>query len=71
MPAKNEPPLRLLTVFDMAEAEQTSTKTVRRQIANGEIPVIRIGRLVRAHPKDFSEYLLSKRQKCPSTYTKV
>ena len=49
--------LRLLTVSDIAEIIQSSTKTVRRHIATGELPAIRIGRLVRIHPDVFEQYL--------------
>jgi excisionase family DNA binding protein len=41
---------RLLTVKDVAEALQLSTRTVRRMIASKQIPIIRLGRSVRVHP---------------------
>ncbi len=43
-------PVRLLTVDDVAEMWQVSPRTVRRMIAAGRIPVIRLGRAVRVHP---------------------
>lgn len=38
-----KPDDRLLTVSDIAERDQCSTKTVRRAIAKGDIEVLRIG----------------------------
>lgn len=42
---------RLLTVDEYAAARRCSPKTVRRRIAEGKLPVIRTGRLVRIHPR--------------------
>ena len=42
---------RLLTVDQLAKRWQVSTRTIRRMIKNGQIPVIRIGRSVRIHPR--------------------
>ena len=42
---------RLLTVDQLADRWQVSPRTIRRMIKNGQIPVIRIGRAVRIHPK--------------------
>ena len=44
-------PERLLTVSKYAEVRGCSEKTVRRRIAEGKLPIIRTGRLVRIHPK--------------------
>ena len=46
---------RLLTVKDVAEALQLSTRTVRRMIAAEQIPIIRLGRSVRVHPSAISD----------------
>jgi len=46
--------MRLLTVKDVAEALQLSTRTVRRMIAAKQIPIIRLGRSVRVHPSAIS-----------------
>jgi excisionase family DNA binding protein len=46
---------RLLTVTDVAEALQLSTRTVRRMIAKKQIPIIRLGRSVRVHPSAISD----------------
>jgi excisionase family DNA binding protein len=46
------PPLeQLLTVKQLADRWQVSPRTIRRKIKNKKIPVIRIGRVVRIHPK--------------------
>ena len=43
-------PSRLLKVKQVAEVLQLSPRTVRRMIADGRLPVIRVGRAVRVHP---------------------
>ena len=43
-------PARLLTVREFAEIRGCSVKTVWRRIAEGKLPVVRDGRLVRIHP---------------------
>ena len=50
----------LMTVKDVAAGMKASEKTVRRQIAASELPVIRDGRLIRIRPKDYRWYLESK-----------
>jgi excisionase family DNA binding protein len=42
---------RLLTVVQLAERWQISPRSIRRMIEEKRIPVIRIGRNVRIHPK--------------------
>jgi excisionase family DNA binding protein len=42
---------RLLTVDQLADLWQVSPRTIRRMIKNEQIPVIRIGRSVRIHPR--------------------
>ena len=44
-------PERLLTVSAYAQVRGCSEKTVRRRIAEGKLPIIRTGRLVRIHPR--------------------
>jgi excisionase family DNA binding protein len=46
-----EPRGRLLTVDEVAQMWQISSRTVRRRIEKKLIRVIRIGRAVRIHPK--------------------
>lgn len=50
MPAAANPN-HLLTVREVAAVFQVSEKTIRRMVAAGELPVIRLGRSVRLHPK--------------------
>ncbi len=50
MTAATPLPSRFLTVNDVAEMLQLSSRTVRRMIADGRLPVIRVGRAVRVHP---------------------
>ncbi len=44
-------PERLLNVREYAQVRGCSEKTVRRRIAEGKLPIIRTGRLVRIHPR--------------------
>ncbi|NQV85467.1 MAG: helix-turn-helix domain-containing protein [Woeseiaceae bacterium] len=47
--ATDEP---LLTVAEIAQSCQVCERTVRRWIADGDLPVVRFGRLVRIRPRD-------------------
>ena len=38
-----------------------STRSVRRLIDQGELPIIRIGRLVRVHPDDLRRFIAARR----------
>jgi excisionase family DNA binding protein len=58
LPGSN--PVRLLTVDDVAEQLQLSSRTVRRMITAGQIAVIRLGRAVRIHPAAVAELLDNK-----------
>jgi excisionase family DNA binding protein len=44
-------PERLLTVVQVADRWQVHPRTIRRKIEKKQIPVIRIGRTIRIHPK--------------------
>ncbi len=44
-------PEPLLSVSEYAAVRGCSAKTVRRRIAEGKLPIIRTGRLVRIHPR--------------------
>ena len=48
---------RLLTVDDVATMLRLSPRTVRRMIAVGRLPVIRLGRAVRVHPAALAKLL--------------
>jgi excisionase family DNA binding protein len=52
---------RLLTVAQAAELLQLSTPTLRRRIREGELPVLRLGALVRIYPADLEEYVARSR----------
>ena len=45
-------PRPLLTLKEVAGLLRVSEKTVQRRIANGQLPVIRDGGMVRIHPDD-------------------
>lgn len=47
---------RLLTIQEVAELEATSTKTIRRRIAAGELRALKAGRQLRIRPKDLQAY---------------
>ena len=51
---------RLLTVREVADLEATSTKTIRRRIASGELRALKAGRQLRIRPKDLQAYRHSK-----------
>ena len=56
------PPLEpLLTIRDVADICDVSTKTVRRWIKAGELPAIRLGRQWRIVPRDFERFLNDNR----------
>lgn len=53
-PSEDEP---LLTVDEVAERLNVSTKTVRRWIKTGELPAYRLGRQIRISEKDLRRFL--------------
>ena len=55
-------PPALLTVEDVAEHLVASPRHVRRLIARGELPVHRIGRLVRISPADLARLVAASRE---------
>ena len=52
---------QLLTLQDVEGILNTSMKTLRRRIDQGQLPVIRDGRVVRVHPRDLEHYIASRR----------
>jgi excisionase family DNA binding protein len=56
-----DPLPRLLSLSDAAAVLGCSLKTLRRRIDEGELPVIRDGRLVRIHPEDLTRYVAVRR----------
>ena len=51
----------LLTVADVARKCKTSTRTVRRWIANGELTIHRLGGQIRITPADFDTFIKLRR----------
>lgn len=60
-PTSNASP-RLLTVADVADHLQLSTKSVRRLIERQAFPVHRIGRQVRVAPHDLAAFIHRSRE---------
>ncbi len=52
---------RLLTLQDTADILNSSMKTLRRRIEDGQLQVIRDGRIVRVHPADLERYISARR----------
>ena len=52
----------LLTVDDVAEHIGASTRHVRRLIERGQLPIIRIGKLVRVAPDDLARLIAASRE---------
>ena len=55
------PVSRLRTIEETAELFNTSTRTVRRLIASGALPVHRLGRSVRISDADIAAFLAANR----------
>lgn len=51
----------LLTVDDAAAYAKVSTKTVRRWIDAGDLPALRLGKLLRIRPEDLARFLERRR----------
>ncbi|MBP2316530.1 helix-turn-helix domain-containing protein [Azospirillum soli] len=52
----SQPPA-LLTIPQIAERLQVSSKTIRRWIAAGDLPTVRLGRQLRVQPQDLDLFL--------------
>jgi excisionase family DNA binding protein len=64
-PARTTPrraPPALFTINEVARHLGSSTRHVRRLIERGELPVHRLGRLVRVSPDDLARYLAACRE---------
>lgn len=53
---------RLLTLSEVAEQLQLSEKTIRRMIAGGRMPCVRIGRQLRFLPGDVFRWLVARKE---------
>jgi len=60
-PARVRPVLKLRTIGETAELFSTSTRTVRRLIDSGDLPVHRVGRCVRISDADIAVFLAANR----------
>jgi excisionase family DNA binding protein len=56
-PAEATLPPRLLTVSEVATVLQVSQRELRRWIAAGRLPVVRLGRVVRIRPSDLTQLI--------------
>ena len=53
-------PLQLLTIDDVAELHQVSSKTVRRWTKAGELPAAKLGGQWRVHPDDLKRFFVER-----------
>lgn len=51
----------LLTIPETAARLNLSEHTVRRRIASGELPAVRLGALIRIDPDDLEQWLAERR----------
>ena len=51
----------LLTIADTAARLNLSEHTIRRRIASGELPAVRLGALIRIDPDDLDQWLAERR----------
>lgn len=49
-----------MQLFEVGARLSLSTRTVARLVADGELPVVRIGRLVRVTPADLDAFIASR-----------
>ena len=59
--AANRPLKALLSVDKVAKHLSCSVKTVRRLISRGDLPHVRVGKLIRIEPKDVQTYLFQNK----------
>jgi len=65
-PCSNLPPL--LTVTQTAEHLGVSNKTVRRWIAEGDLPIHRLGRSIRITERDLLDFIKMRRSTSPGVH---
>ena len=58
---KNADLEKLLDLEQVAQVLGTCTRIVRRLINKKELPAIRIGKLLRVHPRDLARYIATNR----------
>jgi excisionase family DNA binding protein len=59
---KSRPKRRMLTMNQVAEADQVSTRTVRRWLASGKLPYHELGGLIRIGEDDHEVFLAQRRR---------
>jgi excisionase family DNA binding protein len=62
MSESSAPPRRLLDLSAVADRLGVCIKTIRRMIDRHELPVHRIGRLIRVSEDDLEAFIISKRE---------
>jgi excisionase family DNA binding protein len=58
---RNPPVFQLLSVREAADALHLHVSTVRRIIRAGGLPVVRLGRAIRVHPRDLEKFVDERR----------
>ena len=58
---RGRPVIKLFTIEEVAETLNVSSRTVRRLIESGALPVHRLGRLVRIADGDLATFLAASR----------
>jgi excisionase family DNA binding protein len=61
-PAPANPLHPLLTVPEVAELLRLSPRSIRRLIADGRLPIVRLGRAIRIRPRDVEALVASSGQ---------
>jgi len=61
-PAAASPVRALLTVPEVAELLRLSPRSVRRLIAEGRLPIVRLGHAIRIRPQDVDALVASSGQ---------
>ena len=61
---------RLLTVPDVAAHLSVSPRTVKRVLARGDLPVVRVGRLVRVREDNLRRFMANRERRCSATTTR-
>lgn len=56
------PPPTMLTVADLAKALQVDPITIRRWIASGKLPAVKLGKSYRIHPDALTDLLKGSTQ---------
>lgn len=52
---------KFYTAEEVARVLNVSVSTIRRRIASGDLPAVKVGQLTRIHPDDFDAYIAENR----------